>query len=68
MLSKDSASAALIDGAEWLQQTEPTADEGLDFDILFLKIYKHTDISESRTEIDRICAGKPLPWPAIRRA
>ena len=56
MLSNRSGSASLIDDAEWLQQTEPIANEGLDFDSLFLKIYKPTDLSESRKEGAQSCS------------
>ena len=43
---QDSGVVNLIDDADWLQQSEPIANEALDFDTLFLKIFKPTGISE----------------------
>ena len=43
---QDSGIENLIDDADWLQQSEPIANEVLDFDTLFLRIFKPTDISE----------------------
>ena len=43
---QDSGISNLIDDADWLQQSEPIANEMLDFDTLFLRIFKPTDISE----------------------
>ena len=42
-LPEDSGIVNLIDGGEWLQQSKLIANEVLDFDTLFLRIFKPTD-------------------------
>ena len=60
-LPEDSGIVNLIDGGEWLEQSKLIGNEVLDFDTLFLRIFKPTDSELQEGGDAQSCSSNKVP-------